>query len=103
MNLIYYYLSYKPPWIQASAYASPDPKTPYEDVQCKSPVLISGSLRYPMKLNSVECCVEVFIVKIIMCDSLFVVYLTTQGVNPREHPVKSELVKSFAWNTQSCM
>ena len=65
MNLIYYYLSYKPPWIQASAYASPDPKTPYEDVQCKSPVLISGSLRYPMKLNSVECCVEFFIVKII--------------------------------------
>ena len=38
-----------------------------------------------------------------MCHSLFVVYLTTQGVNPREHPVKSELVKSFAWNTQSGM
>ena len=36
-----------------------------------------------------------------MCDSLFVVYLTTQGVNPHEHPVKSELVKSFAWNTQA--
>ena len=35
--------------------------------------------------------------------SLFAVYLTTQGVNPREHPVKSELVKSFAWNTLSCM
>lgn len=38
-----------------------------------------------------------------MCDSLFVVYLTTQGVNPREHPVKSELVKSFAWNTQASL
>ncbi|CAH3024084.1 unnamed protein product, partial [Porites evermanni] len=37
-----------------------------------------------------KCCVEVFIVKIIYV-SLFVVYLTTQGVNPREHPVKSEL------------
>lgn len=65
MNLIYYYLSYKPPWIQASPYAGPDPKTPYEDVQCVSPVLISGSLQYPMKLNSLECCVEFFIVKII--------------------------------------
>ena len=32
MNLIYCYLSYKPPCIQASPYANPDPKTPYEDV-----------------------------------------------------------------------
>ena len=57
---------------------------------------------YGIKLSSVECYAEFF-----YCGnkkiSLFAVYLTTQGVNLREHPVKSELVKSFAWNTLSCM
>lgn len=71
MNLIYYYLSYKPPWIQASPYASSDPKTPYEDVQCISPVLISGSLRYPHEIEFCGVLCRIFYCENNICVTLF--------------------------------